>query len=301
VKNCLITGATSGIGRMTALGLGGRGMNLILVGRNRKAGLSLARRLAKVGTVEFLRTDLSEQAQVRELARNLRNRVRSLDVLINNAGARHDVYRQTGDELERTFATNHLGHFLLTCELLDLLAQAPAARVITVGSSAHLSADARSDWYYRRDNYDRRAAYAKSKLANLMFAYELARRLRDTNITSNAVDPGSVATNFARNNGIVPWVRHLTSSVLRRHLVSARTAAETVVHLAVSSELDGVSGRYFYRNRQVGSSAASMDDQQAQRLWELSVELTGLNRGDALSPLARSVVATQETGEPSRV
>ena len=276
-KLCVITGATSGIGRMAALDLGASGASLVLVGRNERAGNDLLHRLrhrSPQARFEFVRTDLSRQADVRRLAAEITKSYDRIDILMNNAGARFDDYHETSDGIELTFATNHLGHFLLTCLLVEQLVNASAARVITVSSGSHSGASAQGDWFLRRADYDRRLAYAKSKLANLMFAYELGRRLANTAVTSNAVDPGGVATNFARNNGLVSWLRHLAAHAIRRNLASPRKGAETLVYLGSSEEVRGVTGKHLHSNREVESSAASHDREGARRLWDLSVELT---------------------------
>ena len=276
-RTCVITGATSGIGRAVALALGELGADLILTGRNEPAGTELVQRLRARqprGVFEFIRTDLSRQDQIRKCAERVVETYDRIDVLINNAGARFDQYYETSDGIELTFATNHLGHFLLTCLLCERLVQAPAARVITVSSGSHSSATAEGEWCLTRDNYDRRLAYAKSKLANIMFARALAERLGATRVTSNTVDPGGVASNFCRNNGLVSWIRHLVAHALTRQLASPRKGAETVVYLAVSEEVNGVTSKHFRDNREVASSQGSYDRREAQRLWDLSVELT---------------------------
>jgi NAD(P)-dependent dehydrogenase (short-subunit alcohol dehydrogenase family) len=196
--------------------------------------------------------------------------------LINNAGARNYEYEENEDGIESTFATNHLGHFLLTCLLIDKMKKAPKARVVTVSSGLHAKASAEGDWYFGRADYDGGLAYAKSKLANVMFAYELARRLGHTRVTSNAVNPGVVATNFERNNGFRRWLGFLVGHGLKRRLISARTAAADVVFVAASETIAGVTGKYFVRKRQVESSASSYDIEAARRLWDLSAELSGL-------------------------
>jgi NAD(P)-dependent dehydrogenase (short-subunit alcohol dehydrogenase family) len=247
-KICVITGATSGIGKAVALALGSLKAELILVGRNEQAGADVVRRVHRRGgrtRVEFIRADLSVQNDVRNLATRIAGNYERVDVLINNAGARFEDYHETRDGIELTFATNHLGHFLLTNLLLERLIQAPAARVITVASGSHSGATAHGDWSSERVIYDYRQAYAKSKLANIMFAYELAERLRNTRATSNAVDPGGVASNFARNNGSLSWLRHLVAHALRRELASPRKGAETLVYLSTSAEVDGVTGSTF--------------------------------------------------------
>ena len=279
-KTCVITGATSGIGRACAVELGRLGADLILTGRDDRRGAELVRRIQRnqaPGSAHFIRADLSVQREVRELAAAIRTRCARVDVLINNAGARFDTFRPSADDIESTFATNHLGHFLLTLLLLDKLQAAVSARVITVASGAHASACGDFERTFRAENYDRKAAYGNSKLANLMFAYELARRCRGTNITSNAADPGVVASNFARNNGFMSWLRHVGYHALKRELVSPKKGAETIVFLASSPAVEGVSGKYFFQKREIESSGISKDEAAAKRLWESSLRMTGLN------------------------
>ena len=279
-KTCVITGATSGIGWASAVELGRLGADLILTGRDQRRGVELVRRLQRdhaCNNAHFMRADLSVQREVREFAAAVRSRCARVDVLINNAGARFDTFQFSPDNIELTFATNHLSHFLLTLLLLDKLQAAEVARVITVSSGAHGSACGDFERYFRAENYDRKAAYGNSKLANMMFAYELARRLRGTKITSNAVDPGSVGTNFARNNGFMSWMRHIGYHALKRELVSPRKGAETIVFLASSTAVEAISGKCFSRKREVPSSPISQDAEAANGLWELSLEMTGLD------------------------
>lgn len=279
-QTCVITGATSGIGLAAAKALSAAGANLLLVGRRESLGIQIAAKLRQkpgAGWVEFLRADLSDFAQVRQLASGISAKHRSVDILINNAGARFNKFQKASSGVELTFATNHLGHFLLTSLLLEPLLRAPSARVITVGSGAHGGVDASGSWWLEEEHYDRKLAYGKSKLANIVFSYELARRLRSTKVTSNAVDPGGVATNLGRNNGLLSWFRHLAYYGLKRELLSPRVGAETVVYLATDPALRGVSGRYYCKKREVQSSAASRDANAAAQLWSLSVELTNLN------------------------
>jgi NAD(P)-dependent dehydrogenase (short-subunit alcohol dehydrogenase family) len=287
-KYSVITGATSGIGKETAYRLAARGSHLVLVGRSVQKGERIARRLRRRSPrsdVVFVGADLSSPTDVRELAAAITRRQEHVDVLINNAGARNYDYRENVDGIESTFATNHLGHFLLTSLLGESLQRAPAARVITISSGLHEIASA-DEWCFGRANYDGGMAYAKSKLANLMFAYELARRVRDTRITSNAFNPGVVATNFERNNGLRRWIGFLVGHGLKRRLSSARSAADAVVFLAASDQMNGVTGKYFVGNREVDSSAASYDLEAARGLWELSTRLTGL-RGHETSSFGR--------------
>ena len=263
-----------------ALLLRDAGARLVLVGRNEKEGERLVERISSntsSSCARFYRTDLSCLAQVRELASQLKERYERIDILINNAGARFYHFEETSDGVERTFATNHLGHFLLTALLLDRLLEAPAARIITVGSGAHFGINGHPSWMLTRQDYDRKLAYGTSKLANIVFAFELARRLSGTTVTSNAVDPGGVATNLGRNNGWIAWFRHLTYYALKLQLIRARQAAKHIIDLAQAEELEGITGQYFRECKVVSSSAASRDLTRARELWSLSIELTGID------------------------
>ena len=290
-KTCVITGATSGLGKVVARELGSLHANLVLTGRNERAGRDIARKLRRRYpsiTVEYIRTDLSRQADVRVLAELIARDYPVVDVLLNNAGARFDRYEETPDGIELTFATNHIGHFLLTYLLANRLTRATAARVITVSSGNHADAHIEGGWYLDRTNYDRKLAYANSKLANIMFAYELAERLNHSRVTSNVVDPGAVATQFARNNGTISWLRHLFAHLVKGNLASPRHGARPLIHVAVASELIGVTGKYFRFNGESKSSTASYDREQARRLWDLSVRLTGLADQPLAWPLKES-------------
>ena len=210
------------------------------------------------------------------MASDIVSRVGQIDILINNAGARFDAFRRSPDGLEVTFAGNHLGHFLLTHLLRPLLERAQPARVISVGSCAHHGANLDCGWMLEERDYDRRIAYANSKLANIVFARELAGRVSPALLTSNAADPGLVATRFALNNGLVSWLKHLVAHGLRRQLVSAKRGAETIVYLATSDEMKGVTGRYFFRRGETSPSMLATDREAGEQLWKMSLELTGL-------------------------
>jgi NAD(P)-dependent dehydrogenase (short-subunit alcohol dehydrogenase family) len=280
-KTCVITGATSGIGKAAAFALAEMGASLVMVGRNAERGARIQRELRKrypAGQLDFHRTDLSSLAEVRELAAAIVARHDRIDVLINNAGTRYDRYLESRDGFELTFATNHLGHFLLTCLLWDRLIATPTARVITVSSGAHASAKPDGLWLSQKHQYDRRQAYAKSKLANVLFAFELARRMVSTGVTSNAVHPGGVATNFARNNGLLSWLKHLVAHGMKGELRSPRKGAETIVYLARDNQAAGVSGRYFFQCRPVDPAPAALDSALAAALWNASVQWTKIDR-----------------------
>ena len=277
----VITGATSGIGAAAALALGRTGANVVLIGRSEWRGCKLVEHIhrhPRGGQAEFLRADLSSQREVRVLAQTIAERHRSVDALVNNAGSRFDRYGRTSDGLERTFATNHLSHFLLTCLLLENLIRAPQGRVINVSSGSHGAAPATGEWQLKEATYDRKAAYAKSKLANILFTVELARRLAGTNVTANAVDPGGVASRFALNNGLVSWLKHLAAHALRRELVLPRKGAETLIYLGTATEMGTVTGKFFRDRQEVQPSAAAADRKAARELWALSVQWTGLDQ-----------------------
>jgi NAD(P)-dependent dehydrogenase (short-subunit alcohol dehydrogenase family) len=275
-KVCLVTGATSGIGLVTAQALAQQGATVLVAGRHAERGAATVRHLVQAtgnSQVELLLADLSVQAQVRQLAAELQRRFARLDVLVNNAGALFMRRSQSLDGIEMTFALNHLGYFLLTSLLLDTLTASAPARIVNVSSHAHWNGAMDFADLQGQRRYGGWRAYCQSKLANLLFTYELARRLEGTGITVNAVHPGFVATGFGRNNrgvfGLGIRVAQLTA-------LSPQQGAETLIYLAASPEVEGVTGKYFVQQRPVASSRASYDQAAAQRLWQLSAELTGL-------------------------
>jgi len=280
-KVCLITGATSGIGAVTAEALARQGATVVIVGRDpAKCEASAARVRQQTGNaaVGHLVADLSRQADVRGLARQVLEQYPRLDVLVNNAGGIFLSRRLSADGIEMTFALNHLGYFLLTTLLLDRMRASAPSRVVNVSSIGHeLARGIRfDDVQFERGYRAGFPAYHHSKLANLLFTYELARRLEGTGVTANALHPGLVATNIGVNNGL-SWrvLSFFYDRILRPHYVSPEEGARTVVHLASSPDVEGVTGRYFVEEREVASSEASRDVDAARRLWELSEELTG--------------------------
>ena len=276
----LVTGATLGIGRAVAEALAVSGFDLVLLGRGRRRGVALSEHLGRrfpAASFQFVAGDLSSLASVRAAAAAVRSAAPRLDVLINNAGARFDTFQQSIDGHELSFATNHLGHFLLTALLLESLLAAPSPRIINVSSSAHAGSTRPESWLMTAANYDRRQAYARSKLANLLFTYELARRLAGTAVTVNAMHPGVVASGFARNNGLVSWLKHVVSHGLRRELVSPRRGADSITYLATAPEVAGASGKYFFERHPIDSSALSHDSALSNNLWSESVRLCKLD------------------------
>ena len=276
-KTCLVTGATSGIGAAAALELARLGATVIVNGRSadKCAARVDAIRRQTGARVEVAVADLSSLDQVRRMANDVASRFTSLDVLVNNAGTYLFERTLTGDGLETTFEVNYLSHFLLTNLLLERLKASPAGRVVNVSSTAH--ADGRIDFdnLQGERHYERLDAYARSKLALLMFTYELARRLSGTRVTANALHPGVVATDLGSDNGFVRgWVRVKLRNLMGRSMISPAEGARSVVRLASSPDLAGVTGRYFDQGREVRSSPASYDEAVARRLWDVSEELT---------------------------
>ncbi|AGA29936.1 SDR family oxidoreductase [Singulisphaera acidiphila] len=274
-KVCLITGATSGIGEITARALAERGATLTIVGRSPErcaATLDRIRRAAPDADVDFILADLSSQESIRHLAALFQERKSRLDLLINNAGALFFERRESVDGIELTLALNHLAYFQLTNLLLDLLKSSGPSRVVNVASEAHRSAS-KIDFndLEGRKRYRGFRAYAQSKLANLLFTFELAERLEGTDVTVNALHPGLVATNIFAGNGIPGWLLRRAAALFA---ISPEKGAETSIYLGSSSEVSGVSGNYFYRQKPIASSRASHDPEAARRLWERSVEFT---------------------------
>src|SRR5919197_1659473 len=248
-KICLVTGATSGIGLVTARALAQQGATVVLVGRNpERTTATVGRIQQETGNphVECLLADLSAQAQVPQLAEEFQRRFARLDVLLNNAGAFIARRSLSVDGIEMTLALNHLAYFLLTHLLLDTLKATPAARIVNVSSDAHRKAQFNFADPQGAQRYRGWHAYCQSKLANLLFTYELARRLADTGVTANAVHPGFVATSFGHNNrglvGLFVWLAQFTA-------LSPEQGAETLVYLATSLEVAGGSGACFVEKR----------------------------------------------------
>jgi NAD(P)-dependent dehydrogenase (short-subunit alcohol dehydrogenase family) len=272
---CMVTGATSGIGAVTARELARLGGAVVIVGRSpARCAREVARirRAAPGASVEALVADLSSQADVRRLAAAFAERHGRLDVLVHNAGARFMRRELSTDGIERTFALNHLAPFLLTVLLRKALEASGAGRVVTVSSDAHRGRSLDFDDLQGAARYERVEAYARSKLANLLFTYELARRLAGRGVTANALHPGTVATNLGAEAG---WLRAKVRNLVKRSLLTPEEGARTSVYLASSPEVEGVTGRYFEDCHETRSSDESYDAAAAARLWRVSEELTG--------------------------
>jgi NAD(P)-dependent dehydrogenase (short-subunit alcohol dehydrogenase family) len=271
---CVVTGATSGIGKATATALARLGAQVVLVGRDRGRGEATAAEVAAAGALlpRLEIADLASMAQVRALAGRL-GALERIEVLVNNAGLMAGQRRVTADGFDEVFAVNHLAPFLLTSLLLGQLTAAAPARVITVTSGAHTGARLDLDDPQLERGWDGWRAYANSKLANILFTRELARRLEGTGVTANCAHPGVVRTRFGREARL-PMRAAVTLG--RPFMLSPQRGASTIVYLATSPEVAGASGGYYVKRQRREPSAAARDDATAQRLWQLSEELTGL-------------------------
>ncbi|MBF8191375.1 SDR family oxidoreductase [Nonomuraea sp. K274] len=275
-RTVLVTGGTAGIGRATALGLATMGARLAIIGRDRGRTEGAAReiRAAGGGQVDVFVADLSSQSQVRRLAGEVLQSLSRIDVLVNNVGGYWNTRHVTADGLERTFALNHLAPFLLTSLLLDRLTQSAPARVVTVSSNAQAMGHIDFDDLQGERSYSGARAYNQSKLANVLFTYELARRLQATSVTSNALHPGVVSTSFgAEDPG---RVQRLFAPFMRPFMKAPAQGAATSVHLASAPGLEQVTGGYFANGKPKRSSKCSYDEAAAARLWQVSADLVGL-------------------------
>jgi retinol dehydrogenase-14 len=275
-RTVLVTGGTAGIGRATALGLATMGAQLAIIGRDRgrTEGAADELRAAGGGQVEVFVADLSSQSQVRRLAEEALQRLSRIDVLVNNVGGYWNTRHVTADGLERTFALNHLAPFLLTNLLCDRLKQSAPARVVTVSSHAHAQGRIDFDDLQGERSYSGARAYSQSKLANVLFTYELARRLPATSVTANALHPGVVRTSFGAEDPA--GVQRLLVPFVRPFLKTPAQGAATSIHLASAPDLEQVTGRYFVNRKPTRSSKASYDQAAAARLWQVSADLVGL-------------------------
>lgn len=274
-KTVIVTGATAGIGFETARALAEKGAQVVIISRSPERCQMTAERIrSETGNarVHFIAADLSYTAGIQEAAYQFKRHYSRLDVLVNNAGAFFDRRMVNTDGYEMTFALNHLNYFLLTHLLLDVLKSSSPARVINVSSDAHRSASLNFDDLQNEKNYRGFQVYGQSKLCNVLFTYELARRLEGARVTVNALHPGLVATNFAANNGPLYALGMRLVSFLAK---SPQKGAQTSIHLACAPDVEGISGKYFTDSRAVKSSPASYDRSSAEQLWTTSLSLIG--------------------------
>lgn len=274
-KVMLVTGASSGIGEATAARLAALGHHVVMVSRTDERGNRSRQKILRAhpeASTDLLIADLTTTSAIRKLSEEFKSKYNRLDVLINNAAVMTSTRRTTPEGFELQFFVNHLAYFLLTGQLMDALGRAPSARIVNVASTAHSRGvidfnDLQMERHYR--GYD---AYANTKLMNILFTYELARRLEGTRMTANCVHPGVIRTGLMR--GVSPVLHTLWQS-LGKFFKQPDEGAETPVYLATSAEVEGVSGKYFRHCRPYGTSQASNDRDLQRRLWEESERLTG--------------------------
>jgi len=275
-KTVVITGGTSGIGEVAALELAQMGARIVLVGRDKPRAQTTLARLRERGpglahTVHY--ADLTRLAEMKRVAAQIAGAEARIDVLINNAGAMFAARRVTEDGLERTFALNHMAYFVVTAGLRGRLTASAGARIVNTASDAHRGAVLDFDNLQSEKGFGAMQAYGRSKLCNILFTRELARRLHGTGVTANCLHPGFVATRFGDQSGGL--ISHMVW-LAKYFAIPPTEGAKTVVYLASSPEADGVSGKYFYKCRATTPSPAAEDDQTASALWERSVELAGV-------------------------
>jgi len=275
-KICMVTGANRGIGKAIALGLAQRGAMVVMVCRNRQNG-EQARAEIRSATgnqeVHLMIADLASLESVRQLAKQYQEQYPRLDVLVNNAGVAKMQFTRTVDGFETTLAVNYLAPFLLTNLLLDALRNSTDARIVNVSSLVHKWGKIDFTDLQSEKNYDIDRAYNQSKLANVLFTHELARRLCDSSIAVNSMEPGMTDTDFGQE---YTGFKGFMAKAWKPFLATPEQAAGTALYLALSQDVKGVSGKHFVKSRVVKSSKHSYDEKLAQRLWEVSERLTGL-------------------------
>ena len=275
-KVVLITGGTSGIGKAAATALAGMGAHVVIAGRNEERGKQALQEIREESGndgVELMLANLAVQDEVRRLAEEFRERYDRLDVLVNNAGLVLSERTETPDGIETQLAINHLAPFLLTNLLLDLLKESAPSRIVTVSSDAHRWAKIDLDDLQSRKRYRGMQVYGKTKLANIMFTYELAERLEGTGVTANCLHPGSVNTNFAVSSRS-PFT--LLFRAFKPFMRSPEQGADTLVYLAASPEVEGMTDKYLVDRKVKAASDAAYDETTRKELWEASEVLTGL-------------------------
>ncbi len=279
-KICIVTGANSGIGKETALGLARMGARAIMVCRNAEKGnaaLEEVRRESGSSQVDLLIADMSSQASVRALAEQIQRKYPRLDVLVNNAGGAARARTLSADGIEMTLAANHLGAALLTLLLLDLLKASAPSRIVNVSSSEAQAARLdTNDLQFERRKYSGIAAYRQSKLLMNAFTFELARRLAGTGVTANCLHPGAVATNIWNPDLLLPPIGKLIVAVLKPFLLNSKQGAAVSLYLATSPEVAQVSGEYFVKSKPARSNPLSRDPKLMAEVWQCTAKMTSL-------------------------
>lgn len=281
-KVCLVTGATSGIGKVTAAALATQGAEVIITGRNRQKTETTVRQIkTETGNeaIQYLLADFSDLEQVRDLASTFNERSSRLDVLVNNAGSFFNTRQSTSYGVEMTFLVNHLAPFLLTNLLLETIQDCAPARIINVSSDAHKYGTLNFDDLGFKRGYAGMKAYARSKLANVLFTYEAVRRLGESGVTVNALHPGHVATDIWRTNFSI--IGPALKRIMGLFALTPEQGADNSIYLASSPEVEGVTGKYFVMREPAESSPVSYDQEIARKLWEISENLTSISQSDS--------------------
>jgi NAD(P)-dependent dehydrogenase (short-subunit alcohol dehydrogenase family) len=280
-KVMLVTGATAGIGKVTAWELARTGATVVLVGRNSQKANETVREIQEDlhgnAKLDVIIGDLSSLKDIQKVANTFKEKYSRLDVLINNAGGFFSKRLESVDGYEMTLALNHLNYFYLTNLLLDVIFQTPTARIVNVSSSAHYGSKLNFSDIQRKKSYFGWRVYAESKLMNILFTRVLAQKLSGSHVTANSLHPGFVATNFGHGKDLSAWAIKIGQFLMA---ISPQAGARTSIYLATASDVEGVSGKYFTRCQQRQPSMAAMEDRAANMLWELSEDLVQKNGND---------------------
>jgi NAD(P)-dependent dehydrogenase (short-subunit alcohol dehydrogenase family) len=277
-KTVIITGGNAGIGKATAIDLAKKGATVLITSRSEDKARNAVEEIKKASgseRVEFIRIDLGSQESVRSTAEEIKTRFPKIDVLINNAGCYLSDLQLSPEGIELQFATNHLGHFLLTNLLMDNLKASGTGRIINLASIAHKSTRKLDleDLNFKNDEYGGWKSYSRSKFCNILFTKELARRLEGTGLTANAVHPGGVRTEIAEKDA--NWYTKLGWIAMKPFMITVEQGAATSIHLASSPKVEGITGQYWVRSKQEWSNRPSQDPELAKKLWLKSEELVG--------------------------
>lgn len=275
-KTVVITGATSGIGEVAACSLAQQGARIVLIARDRGRGEQTLKRLEEIApgrnhVAHY--ANLSRLAEMKRVSETIAGSESRIDVLINNAGALFNTRQLTGEALEMTFATNHIAYFVVTYLLLERLKATPGARIVSTASDAHKRGKMDFNDLQMEKSYSGWAMYGRSKLMNILFTRELARRLEGTGVTANCLHPGFVATRFGDASGGFGAFMVKTA---KKFALTPEDGAKTIIYLASSPEVNGVTGKYFHKCQQELPSAEAQNDADARRLWDVSVQLSGV-------------------------
>jgi retinol dehydrogenase 12 len=278
-KTCVITGSTSGIGLETTRAIARKGYDVIMVARNEEKGIPVRDEIIKStgnNNVELLLADLSSQKQIRKLGKQIRERFDVLDVLVNNAGTWFSKLTYSEDQIEMQFAVNHLAYFLITHILLPNLLKSENGRIVNVASDSHINGHIDFDDLYLTKNYFGLNAYRQSKLANVMFTYELARKIENTNVVVNALQPGLVKTKMGHKHTI--GLHSLAWWFRKQGGVKPEKGAETSVYLATAEEAGKISGKYWDKCKTKPSGDTSYDEEASKKLWGICEKLTDITQ-----------------------